>query len=160
MPDWTSDIHTYDFNKPYGFFTDDNGVLMYNGKRFDIIDMIDYVPHSILIPARILKNVCEKQILDLFFVEKNLMGCLYYLSQLFFLMSRQFSSKLCDTLFDDIICNRQKPLNVFNPVKLKSILDEAIQYSFSDNKPDNFKLEVTFMPYLNGIIDISVGKLL
>lgn len=122
--------------------------------------MIEYVPHTILIPAYIQKNVCNKQILDMFFVQENLMGHLYYLSQCFFLMNGTFSSKLCEALFDGIITNRQQPLNIFNPVKLKSVVDEAIQNSFFRNKQHNLTLELTFIPRLNGIIDISVNKII
>lgn len=160
LVDWDSVNDTYDFNKPYGFFTNNNKQLLYNGKPFDVINMIDYVPHSILIPARIQKSVCDKQILNLFFIQENLMGRLYFLSQCFFLMSKQFSSKLCDTLFDGIINNRQKPLNIFNPVTLKSIMDEIIQDTFPGNELHKLKLDVTFIPHLNGIVDISVSKII
>lgn len=160
LVDWTSVNDTYDFNKPYGFFTNNNKQLLYNGKPFDVMNMIDYIPHSLLIPARIQKSVCDKQILDLFFIQENLMGRLYFLSQCFFLMSKQFSSKLCDTLFDGIITNRQKPLNIFNPVTLKSIMDEIIQDTFSGNELYKLKLNVTFIPHLNGIVDISVSKII
>lgn len=159
IPDWTTCNNTYEFNKPYGFFTTHNDSLIYNGKPFDVINMIDYVPHSLLIPARIQKSVCDKQILDLFFVQENLMSCLYRLSQCFFFMNWRFSSKLCETLFDGIINNRHKPLNIFNPAKLKSIVDEAIQDSFSENDQHNFTLEQTFIPHLSGVIDISVSKI-
>lgn len=159
MPDWNSDDNTYDFNKPYGFFKDNNHSLTYNGQLFDVINMLDYIPHSILIPARLQKNVYDKQILEMFFVQENLMGRLYYLSQCFFLMNGTFSSKLCESLFDGIITNRQQPVNIFNPVKLKSIVDEAIQDSIFRNKQYNLTLEMTFIPHLNGIIDISVSKL-
>lgn len=159
IPDWTSVDNVYDFNKPYGFFLANDNALMYNDKPFDVINMIDYLPQSLLIPARIQKNVCDKQILDMFFVQENLMGRLFYLSQCFFLMNWKFSSRLCETLFDGIVSNRQKPMNIFNPVKLKSIVDEAIQDSFSGIKQHNLTLEVTFLPHLNGIIDITVSKI-
>ncbi|KAE9541644.1 hypothetical protein AGLY_003635 [Aphis glycines] len=155
MPDWTSVDNIYDFNKPYGFFSDYNDLLKYNGNCFDVINMIDYIPHSILIPARIQKSVCDKKILDMYFVQENLMEHLYYLSQCFFLMNWAFSSKLCTTLFDGIITNRQQPSNIFNPVKLKSIVDDAIQDSFPRYELHNLTLEMTFIPGLNGIIDIS-----
>lgn len=155
LPDWTID-DTYDFNRPYGFFVDNNSSLVYNGNIFDVINMIDYVPHSLLIPARIQKDVCDKQILNLFFAHENLMGKLYFLSQCFFLMSRQFSSKLCDTLFVSINSNREKPLNIFNPITLKSIMNEAIQDSFPDSELHNLRLDVVFIPHLKGIVDISV----
>jgi len=157
LPDWTSVNNTYDFNKPYGFFIDHDEALIYNDKRFDVINMIDYVPHSILIPARIQKNVCDQQILDLFFVQENLMGRLYYLSQCFFLMNWQFSSKLCETLFNGIVTNRKNQLKVFNSFKLMSILDEAIQNSFSGNEQHNLTLDIIFIPCLHGNIDISVS---
>lgn len=160
IPDWTCVNNTYDFNKPHGFFMDNSEPLIYNGKTVNVINMIDYVPHSILIPARIQKNVCDKQILDMYFVQENLMGRLYYLSQCFFLMNWQFSSKLCDLLFDGIINNRQKPYNIFNQIKLKSIVDEAIQDGFSLNEQHNLTLEMTFIPYLNGVIEISVNKII
>ncbi|CAH1715127.1 unnamed protein product [Aphis gossypii] len=155
MPDWTSVDNIYDFNKPYGFFSDYNDSLKYNGNCFDVINMIDYIPHSILIPARIQKSVCDKKILDMYFVQENLMVHLYYLSQCFFLMNWAFSSKLCTTLFDGIVTNRQQPSNIFNPVKLKSIVDDAIQDSFPRYELHNLTLEMTFIPGLNGIIDIS-----
>ncbi|XP_027851276.2 gamma-tubulin complex component 6-like isoform X2 [Aphis gossypii] len=155
MPDWTSVDNIYDFNKPYGFFSDYNDSLKYNGNCFDVINMIDYIPHSILIPARIQKSVCDKKILDMYFVQENLMEHLYYLSQCFFLMNWAFSSKLCTTLFDGIVTNRQQPSNIFNPVKLKSIVDDAIQDSFPRYELHNLTLEMTFIPGLNGIIDIS-----
>lgn len=158
MPDWTLVDNIYDFNKPYGFFSDYNDSLKYNGNCFDVINMIDYIPHSILIPARIQKSVCDKKILDMYFVQENLMKHLYYLSQCFFLMNWAFSSKLCTTLFDAIITNRQQPSNIFNPVKLKSIVDDAIQDSFPSYELHNLTLEMTFIPGLNGIIDISVSK--
>lgn len=159
IPDWTSVNNTYDFNKPYGFFIDHDDVLTYNDKPFDVINMLDYVPHSILIPARLQKSVCDRQILDLFFVQKNLMGHLYYLSQCFFLMNWQFSSKLCELLFNGIVTNRQNPLNIFNSFKLTSIIDEAIQNSFSRMEQHNLTLDITFIPRLNGNIDISVSKI-
>lgn len=160
--DWASVYNIYDFNKPHGFFIDHNDSLIYNDKPIDVISMIDYVPHSILIPARIQKNVCDKQILNLFFIQENLMGRLYYLSQCFFLMNWQFSSKLCEMLFDGIATNRQNPLNIFNPVMLTSIVDESVQYGFSEmrNEQHNLTLEITFIPRLNGIIDISVSKIM
>lgn len=160
MLDWSSVDNIYDFNKPYGFFINNNGPLTYNGQIFDVVNMIEYVPHTILIPSCIQKHVCDKQILEMFFVQENLMGHLYYLSQCFFLMNGKFSSKLCEALFDGIITNRQQPVNIFNPVKLKSIVDEAIQKSFSRNKQYNLTLELTFIPRLNGIIDISVCKII
>lgn len=156
---WVSVNNIYDFNKPQGFFIDHNDSLMYNDKPIDVINIFDYVPHSILIPARIQKNVCDKQILDLFFIQENLMGHLYYLSQCFFLMNWQFSSKLCEMLFDGITTNRQNPLNIFNPVMLTSIVDESVKCGISEmkNKQHNLTLEITFIPRLNGIIDISVS---
>lgn len=157
IPDWTSVNNVYDFNKPCGFFLDQNDSLTYNGNVFDVINMIDYVPHSILIPARIQKSVCDKQILDMYFVQENLMGHLYYLSQCFFLMNWTFSSKLCKTLFDGIVMNKQQPANIFNPVKLKSILDDAIQDSFPRNELHNLTLEMAFIPSLNEVINISVS---
>lgn len=159
LPDWTID-DAYDFNRPYGFFVDNNKSLVYNGKTFDVINMIDYVPHSLLIPARMQKDFCDKQILNLFFVQENLMRQLYFLSQCFFLMSGQFSSKLCDTLFVGINSNREKPLNIFNPVTLKSIMNEAIQDSFPDSELYNLRLDVVFIPHLKGIVDISVRLLI
>lgn len=158
IPDWTSINNTYDFDKPYGFFMDPYDTLIYNNKMVDVINIMDYVPHSILIPARIQKDVCDKQILDMFFVQENLLGRLYYLSQCFFLMNWQFSSKLCNLLFDGIIINRQKPFNIFNQTKLKSIVDEAIQDGFSLNKQHNLTLEMTYIPYLNGVIEIAVNR--
>uniref|UniRef100_A0A2H8TK13 Gamma-tubulin complex component n=1 Tax=Melanaphis sacchari TaxID=742174 RepID=A0A2H8TK13_9HEMI len=155
MPDWTSVNNTYDFNKPYGFFSDHNDPLTYNGNLFDVINMIDYVPHSILIPARLQKSVCDKQILEMYFVQEHLMERLYYLSQCFFLMNWTFSSNLCTTLFDGIVTNRRQPSNIFNPVKLKSIVDDAIQDSFPKYELHNLTLEMTFIPSLNGIIDIT-----
>ncbi|XP_060839023.1 gamma-tubulin complex component 6-like isoform X1 [Rhopalosiphum padi] len=155
MPDWTSVNNIYEFNKPYGFFSDNNDPLTYNGNCFDVVNMIDYIPHSILIPARIQKSVCDKQILDMYFVQENLMGHLYYLSQCFFLMNWSFSSKLCTTLFDGIVTNRRQPSNIFNPVKLKSIVDDAIQDSFTNYELHDLTLEMTFIPSSNGIIDIS-----
>lgn len=162
MCDWTSSVNNiYDFNKPHGFFIDYNDSLIYNGKPIDVNNVIDYVPHSILIPARIQKSICDKQILDLFFIQENLMGRLYYLSQCFFLMNWQFSSKLCETLFDGIATNRQNPLNIFNPVMLTSIVDESVQYAFSEMRNNhNLILEIAFIPRLNGIIDISVSKII
>lgn len=157
MPDWTFIDNSYDFKRPYGFFMNNNNTLVYNGKTLDVINMLDYVPHSLLIPARIQNYVCNKQILNLFFVEENLMGQLYFLSQCFFLMNGQFSSKLCDTLFVGINSNREKPLNVFNPITLKSFMIEAIQDSFPDSELHNLRLDVAFIPYLKGIIDISVS---
>jgi hypothetical protein len=156
IPDWTSINNSYEFDKPYGFFLDLNDSLTYNDKPFDVINMIDYVPHSILIPARIQKSVCDKQILDMYFVQENLMGHLYFLSQCFFLMNCQFTSKLRETLFNDIATNRQNPVNIFNSIKLKSIVDEAIQDSFSENWQHGLTLENTFIPRLNGVIEISV----
>lgn len=158
IPSWTFFDNAYNFNKPYGFFLNSNDSLTYNDKPFDVINMMDYLPQSLLIPARIQKNVCDKQILDMFFIQENLMGRLYYLSQCFFLMNWNFSSRLCETLFNGIVSNRQKPMNIFNPVKLKSIVDEAIQDSFSENMEHNFTLEITFLPRLNGIINITVSK--
>ncbi|XP_025414024.1 gamma-tubulin complex component 6-like isoform X2 [Sipha flava] len=155
IPDWTSINNSYEFDKPYGFFLDLNDSLTYNDKPFDVINMIDYVPHSILIPARIQKSVCDKQILDMYFVQENLMGHLYFLSQCFFLMNCQFTSKLRETLFNDIATNRQNPVNIFNSIKLKSIVDEAIQDSFSENWQHGLTLENTFIPRLNGVIEIS-----
>lgn len=159
IPNWTSVDNVYNFNKPYGFFLNTNDPLIYNDKSFDVTNMLDYLPQSLLIPARIQKNVCDKQILDMFFIQENLMGRLYYLSQSFFLMNWKFSSRLCETLFDGIVSNRQKPMNIFNPVKLKSIVDEAIQDSFSVNMQHNLTLEITFLPRLNGNIDITVSNI-
>ncbi|CAI6367853.1 unnamed protein product [Macrosiphum euphorbiae] len=155
IPDWTSVNNIYDFNKPYGFFVDHDDSLTYNGNIIDVINMIDYVPHSILIPARIQRSVCDKQILDMYFSQENLMEHLYYLSQCFFLMNWSFSSKLCMALFEGIVTNRQQPTNIFNPVKLKSIVDDAIQDSFPRHELHNLTLEMTFIPGLNGFIDIS-----
>lgn len=155
IPDWTLVNNIYDFNKPYGFFLDHNDSLIYNSNIFDVMNMIDYVPHSILIPARIQKSVCDKQILNMYFYQEKLMEHLYYLSQCFFLMNWTFSSKLCQTLFDGIVTNRQQPTNIFNPVKLKSIVDDAIQDSFPRHELHNLTLEMTFIPSLNGFIDIS-----
>lgn len=160
VPDWTLNNNTYNYNEPYGFFTDKNDLLIYNGRPFDVINMIDYIPHSLLIPARIQKSVCDKHILDMYFIQENLMGRLYFLSQCFFLMNWQFSSRLCEALFDGIVNNRLKPDNIFNPVKLKSIVDEAILDSFPDNESHNFTLDISFIPHLNGIIDISVSKII
>lgn len=161
IPDWTlKNNNTYDFNKPYGFFTDNNDLLMYNGRPFDVNNMIDYIPHSLLIPAQIQKSVCDKHILDMYFIQENLMGRLYYLSQCFFLMNWQFSSKLCEALFDGIITNRNNPDNIFNPVKLKSIVNEAVNDSFPGNETHNLSLNISFIPHLNGIIDISVRKII
>jgi len=160
IPDWTSVNNIYDFNKPYGFFLDHNDSLIYNSNIFDVVNMIDYIPHSILIPARIQKSVCDKQILDMYFAQKKLMEHLYYLSQCFFLMNWTFSSKLCMTLFDGILANRQQPTNIFNPVKLKSIVDDAIQDSFPRHELHDLTLEMTFIPSLNGFIDISVSKII
>lgn len=157
IPDWTLINNSYEFNKPHGFFIDLDDPLSYNDKPFDVINMIDYVPHSILIPARIQKSVCDKQILDMYFVHANLMGHLYFLSQCFFLMNWQFSSKLSQALFNGIAINRKNPVNIFNSVKLKSIVDEAIQDSFPENQLHNLKLENTFIPRLNGVIEISVN---
>lgn len=157
IPDWTSINNSYEFDKPHGFFIDLHDSLTYNNKPFDVINMIDYIPHSILIPARILKSVCDKQILNMYFVQENLMGHLYFLSQCFFLMNWQFSSKLSETLFNGIATNRQNPVNIFNTVKLKSIVDEAIQDSFPESQKYNLTLENTFIPRLNGVIDVSVN---
>lgn len=157
IPDWTTVNNEYNFNKAYGFFVDNNDPLTYNGKPVDIVNMVDYIPHSLLIPARIQKAVCDKLIMDMFFIQENLMSRLYYLSQCFFLINWRFSSKLCETLFNGIVANRQKPTNIFNSIKLKSIVEEAIQDSFSGNEPHNLTLEMSFVPYLNGFIDISVS---
>lgn len=157
IPDWDVVDNEYDFNKPYKFFGNHNSPLMYNGKPFDVVNMLDYIPHSLLIPAQIQKNFCDKQILDMFFVQQNLMKHLYLLSQCFFLVNSQFSFKFCETLFNTIAANRRNPLHVFNSVKLKAIVDEALHGSILGNESVNLTLDITFMPNLNGIIDISVS---
>ncbi|XP_050527317.1 uncharacterized protein LOC126897623 isoform X2 [Daktulosphaira vitifoliae] len=155
-PDWNNvEKNDYDLNNPYGFFMENNKPLIYHNKPIDIVTMLDCIPYTLLIPSNIKKKNCNKEILNIILNEEQLVNKLNFLSQCFFLVNSQFSSKFCDNLYESISINRKKSDHLFNSNRLSLILDEAIQDSFTKITPLNITIMVVGELSLDDSIQIE-----
>ncbi|XP_050430846.1 uncharacterized protein LOC126839533 isoform X2 [Adelges cooleyi] len=143
VPDWKNvERNEYDLHNPYGFFMESDKVLTYHGKPIDIPSLLKNLPYTILIPSRMCKINCNRQILDRLFKQETLLDELQYLSQCFFLVNSRFTSKLCETLYESMAINRQNPRRLFNQNRLRTIVDDAIQCSFPLKAEHGFSLKM------------------
>lgn len=100
----------------------------------EIIDHISlqaYLEKSIRIPLNVQSRLVNDAIRKYFLIENNLLSHLHSLRSYFFLLNREFSKSLTDSLYARLY-EISIPIELFNSATLTNLLERALVHSFNN----------------------------